>query len=140
MRQPHIWRWWQQDWAVERWVEVLEEQAAGEHSIPCMTALDGEDLAYVELYRVRHDRLAEYYACEEHDWGVHIAIGDATRVGRGIGRRLLRSLADALLRADPRSTGWSPNRTPPTPRRSARSPRPASNPMGSYSCPRKPHY
>jgi lysine N-acyltransferase len=102
MRQPHIWRWWQQDWTVERWVEALEEQAAGEHSIPCMTALDGEDLAYVELYRVRHDRLAEYYACEEHDWGVHIAIGDTTRVGRGIGRRLLRSLADALLRADPR--------------------------------------
>jgi RimJ/RimL family protein N-acetyltransferase len=102
MTQPHIQQWWNQDWSVERWAQAVEEQVAGEHSIPCMTAVDGEDFGYVELYRVRHDRLAEYYASEEHDWGLHIAIGDTTRVGRGIGRRLLRSLADAVLRADPR--------------------------------------
>lgn len=102
MAQPHILKWWQQDWSVERWAQVLDEQAAGEHSIPCMAALDSEDLGYVELYRVRHDRLAEYYAADEHDWGVHLAIGDSTRTGQGIGRRLLRSLADAVLRADPR--------------------------------------
>jgi len=102
MAQPHIRQWWQQDWSVERWAQALTAQASGEHSIPCMAALDSEDLGYVELYRVRYDRLAEYYAYEEHDWGVHVAIGDTTRVGRGIGRGLLRSLADALLRADPR--------------------------------------
>jgi RimJ/RimL family protein N-acetyltransferase len=55
----------------------------------------------VELYRVRHDRLAEYYAWQEHDWGMHLAIGDTGLVGRGIGRRLIRSLAEALLRSDP---------------------------------------
>ena len=140
MRQPHIWWWWQQDWSVERWVEVLEEQAAGEHSIPCMTALDGEDLGYVELYRVRHDRLAEYYACEEHDWGVHIAIGDTTRVGRGSGAGCSGRSPTRCCGPIPAAIGWSPNRTPATPRRSARSPRPASNPKGSSSCPRKPHY
>ncbi|GAA1612096.1 GNAT family N-acetyltransferase [Kribbella sancticallisti] len=102
MTQPHIYQWWEQDWSVERWIQVIEEQAAGEHSIPCMISADGEDFGYVELYRVRHDRLAEYYAFQEHDWGLHIAIGDTARLGRGIGRRLLRSLADALLRADPR--------------------------------------
>lgn len=102
MAQPHIRQWWHQDWSAERWAAVIEEQVTGGHSIPCLTSLDGEELGYVELYRVRHDRLAEYYASEEHDWGVHIAIGDSTRVGRGIGRRLLGSLTDALLRADPR--------------------------------------
>ncbi|TWD83791.1 RimJ/RimL family protein N-acetyltransferase [Kribbella amoyensis] len=102
MAQPHIRKWWQQDWSVERWAQVLDEQAAGEHSTPCMVALDTEDLGYVELYRVRHDRLAEYYASDEHDWGVHVAIGDTVRTGQGLGRRLLRSVADALLRADPR--------------------------------------
>ena len=67
-----------------------------------MAALDAEDFGYVELYRVRHDRLAEYYA------------GRRARLGRARGhrrrhphrpgarRRLLRALADALLRADPR--------------------------------------
>lgn len=103
MVRPHIQKWWCQDWSVERWAQAIEEQLAGEHSIPCLTTVDGEDFAYVELYRVRHDRLAEYYAWQEHDWGVHVAIGDTDRLGRGLGRRLLRALAEALLRADPLS-------------------------------------
>jgi RimJ/RimL family protein N-acetyltransferase len=102
MAQPHVVPWWQQDWPVERWVQELQEQAAGEHSIPCVVAFEDEDLAYVELYRVRHDRLAEYYASQEHDWGLHIAIGDVGQVGQGLGRRLLGALGDAVLRADPR--------------------------------------
>jgi RimJ/RimL family protein N-acetyltransferase len=101
MAQPHIQRWWQQDWSEERWAQELSSQAAGEHSIPCMAAVDSEDFGYVELYRVRHDRLAEYYPSDEHDWGVHVAIGEVTRIGRGLGRRLLRALADALLGTDP---------------------------------------
>jgi RimJ/RimL family protein N-acetyltransferase len=100
MAQPHIQRWWQQDWSVERWAQELSTQSAGEHSIPCVAAVDEEDFGYVEVYRVRHDRLADYYASHDHDWGVHVAIGDVTRVGRGLGRQLLRALADALLRAD----------------------------------------
>jgi lysine N-acyltransferase len=101
MAQPHIQQWWHQDWSVERWAEELEEQSAGEHSLPCVVAVDAEDFGYVELYRVRLDRLAEYYPSGEHDWGVHVAIGDPARAGRGLGRRLLRALADALLVADP---------------------------------------
>lgn len=98
MSQPHILRWWQQDWSVERWAQQLAVQADGEHSTPCVASLDNEDVGYVELYRVRLDRLAEYYASDEHDWGIHVAVA---RAGQGIGRRLLRSVADALLRSDP---------------------------------------
>ena len=101
MSQPHIQRWWHQDWSVERWAQEIERQAEGEYSAPCVAAVDAEDFGYVELYRARHDRLAEYYTSDEHDWGVHLAIGDVTRVGRGLGRQLLRALADALVRADP---------------------------------------
>jgi RimJ/RimL family protein N-acetyltransferase len=101
MAQPHIQQWWQQDWSVERWAQELEQQSAGEHSVPCVVAVDAKEFGYVELYRVRHDRLAEYYSSGEHDWGVHVAIGDPTRIGRGLGRQLLRALADALLVADP---------------------------------------
>ncbi|GAA1607639.1 hypothetical protein GCM10009804_74470 [Kribbella hippodromi] len=101
MAQPHIQHWWKQDWPVERWAQEIERQTAGVHSAPCVASVDAEEFGYVELYRVRHDRLAEHYAYEEHDWGVHVAIGDVTRVGRGLGRQLLRSLADALLHAEP---------------------------------------
>lgn len=101
MAQPHIQRWWHQNWSVEHWAQEIERQVAGEHSVPCVAAVDAEDFGYVELYRVRHDRLAEYYSALDGDWGVHVAIGDVTRVGRGLGRQLLRALADALLVADP---------------------------------------
>lgn len=101
MAQPHIQQWWHQAWSVERWAQELERQSSGEHSVPCVAAVDTEDFGYVELYRVRHDRLAEYYSSGENDWGMHLAIGDINRVGRGLGRGLIRAVADALLRADP---------------------------------------
>ncbi|RZT26342.1 RimJ/RimL family protein N-acetyltransferase [Kribbella sp. VKM Ac-2569] len=101
MSQPHVRRWWHQGWSVERWAQEIEQQAAGEHSTPYVVVADAEEFAYVELYRVRHDRLAEYYAYGEEDWGVHVAIGDVARVGRGLGRQLLRWLADEVLRAEP---------------------------------------
>ncbi|MFG1908321.1 GNAT family N-acetyltransferase [Kribbella sp. NPDC048928] len=104
MAQPHVRRWWHQGWSVERWAQEIEQQAAGEHSRPCVITLDAEEFAYVELYRVRQDRLAEYYAYDDEDWGVHVAIGDSTRVGRGLGRRLLRTVADTVLRSEPACT------------------------------------
>lgn len=101
MSQPHIRRWWHQGWSVERWAQEIEQQAAGEHSTPYVVAADAEELAYVELYRVRHDRLAEYYAYGSEDRGVHVAIGEVARIGRGLGRELLRWLAGEVLRAEP---------------------------------------
>lgn len=104
MAQPHVRRWWNQGWSVERWAQEIAQQAAGEHSRPCLVTLDEEEFAYVELYRVRHDRLAQYYPYDAEDWGVHVAIGDSTRVGRGLGRRLLREVADKVLRSEPACT------------------------------------
>jgi RimJ/RimL family protein N-acetyltransferase len=101
MAEPQIRRWWRQDWSVERWVQQIAEQSAGEHSLPCVVSLHGEDMGYVELYRVRHDRIADYYDHDVHDWGVHVAIASG-RTGQGVGRRLLAAVADALLAADPR--------------------------------------
>ncbi|MFC0625352.1 GNAT family N-acetyltransferase [Kribbella deserti] len=102
MSRPHVQRWWRQDWSVERWAQQIAEQSAGEHSLPCVVSLDSEQLGYVELYRVRHDRIADYYEYDVHDWGVHVAIGEPARTGQGIGRRLLAAVAAAVLRADPR--------------------------------------
>jgi lysine N-acyltransferase len=104
MTQPHVRRWWHQGWSVERWAQEISRQAAGEHSRPCLVTLDAEEFAYVELYRVRHDRLAQYYSYDDEDWGVHVAIGDGTRVGKGLGRQLLREVAVTLLRAEPACT------------------------------------
>jgi RimJ/RimL family protein N-acetyltransferase len=101
MGQDHVRAWWHQPWSVERWAQEIAGQNAGEHSVPCIASYDGEPLGYVELYRVRHDVLAGYYDHDPHDWGVHIAIGEAGRTGSGLGRRLLSAIADALFEAYP---------------------------------------
>ncbi|OQO95081.1 GNAT family N-acetyltransferase [Saccharomonospora piscinae] len=100
MTEPHVARFWRQDWPLPRWRDEIARQRAGTHSLPCLVALDGADLAYVEVYRVARDRLADYVTHDAHDLGVHLAIGQQRRTGRGHGTALLAALADGLLAAD----------------------------------------
>lgn len=104
MQAPHVAAFWNQAWPVERWRAELERQAAGDHSLPCLLQLEGEPVAYLEVYRVVRDRLAGHYAVRPYDLGVHVAIGEPGRTGRGLGRALLRAVAEGLLAADPRCT------------------------------------
>ncbi len=104
MQAPHVAAFWNQAWSVERWRTELERQAAGDHSLPCMLDFEGRPVAYLEVYRVVRDRLAGHYATRPYDLGVHVAIGEPGRTGRGLGRTLLRAVAEGLLAADPRCT------------------------------------
>ncbi|MFB9429707.1 GNAT family N-acetyltransferase [Streptoalloteichus tenebrarius] len=101
MRAPHVAAFWRQAWPRGRWAEELAAQRAGDHSLPCLVALDGEPVAYLEVYRVVRDRLAGHYPHHPHDIGVHVAVGELGRTGRGLGRALLRAVARGLLDADP---------------------------------------
>ncbi|MER7624563.1 GNAT family N-acetyltransferase [Streptomyces sp. NPDC126503] len=101
MQSPHIDAFWHQAWPRERWYEEIAGHLAGDAILPVLVDLDGRPLAYIEVYRVTRDRLAGHYPHLPHDLGLHIAIGDAEKTGRGLGRTLLRVLADGLLAADP---------------------------------------
>jgi L-ornithine N5-oxygenase len=101
MNEPHVARAWNQAWPEERWAAELAEQSAGEHSLPCIVHHDDEPVAYVEIYRVVRDHLAPHYPARPHDLGVHVAIGDPDRIGRGLGSVLLEVVADGLLAVDP---------------------------------------
>lgn len=102
MAAPHVERFWRQAWPAERWAAEVRAQHAGAHSRPWLVALDGEPVAYVEVYRVARDVIAAHHPVSPHDLGVHIAIGDPHRTGRGLGPRVLATVADSLLTADPR--------------------------------------
>ncbi|MEO3870001.1 GNAT family N-acetyltransferase [Nonomuraea sp. B12E4] len=104
MNRPHVAGPWDQAWPYERWAEEIARQAAGAHSRPCLASLDGEPVAYLELYRVLRDRLAPLYPYRPRDIGVHIAIGAHENLGRGLGRELLRAVAVGLLAAEPECT------------------------------------
>ncbi|MGW0750842.1 GNAT family N-acetyltransferase [Streptomyces sp. NPDC002587] len=104
MRSPHVEAFWHQAWPRERWEQELAGHLAGDAVLPVLIGRDGRPFAYVEVYRVTRDRLAAHYPHLPHDLGLHIAIGEAGRTGRGLGRRLLRALAEGLLTADPACT------------------------------------
>ncbi|MFK0252397.1 GNAT family N-acetyltransferase [Streptomyces sp. NPDC090445] len=101
MQSPHIDAFWHQAWPRERWHEEIAGHLAGVAVRPVLVALDGEPVAYIEVYRVLRDRLTEHYAYHPRDLGVHIAVGEEARTGKGLGRTLLRALAEGLLAADP---------------------------------------
>lgn len=101
MQAPHVAEFWHQAWSLERWRDEIAGHLDADATLPVVVDLDGEPFAYLEIYRVARDRLAPLYDHDLHDLGVHIAIGDADRTGRGLGRTLLREVADGLLAADP---------------------------------------
>lgn len=101
MHAPHVAAFWKQDWTRDRWADELRDQLAGDHSLPCLIDHDGTTIAYLEVYRVARDRLADFVDHRPTDLGVHVAIGDLGRTGRGLGTALLRAVADGLLAAAP---------------------------------------
>jgi RimJ/RimL family protein N-acetyltransferase len=102
MARPHVAEFWRQAWSAAEWTRELHRQLAGDHSVPLLVDSGGVPVAYLEVYRVLRDRLAGHYSWHPHDLGVHIAIGEPSRTGRGLGRALLRAVAGALLVADPK--------------------------------------
>jgi lysine N-acyltransferase len=102
MNRPHVAAFWRQAWPPQAWAAELDRQRAGDHSAPLLVSSGDAPLAYLEVYRVARDRLAGHYPHHRHDLGVHVAIGEPSRTGRGLGRLLLRAVAEGLLAADPR--------------------------------------
>lgn len=101
MSEPHVEPFWRQAWPLDEWSMEIAHQLDGEHSRPWIVNHGGEPLAYVEVYRVARDVIAMHWDVGPHDLGIHIAIGDRARTGHGLGRRALRLVGEALLRADP---------------------------------------
>lgn len=102
MNTEHVAVNWKQDWPYEQWRAELATQLSGMHSVPCLVGRHGQEFAYVELYRVARDKLAPCYPYEDHDVGVHIALGEPASTGRGVGSSLLNAVAEGVLAADPR--------------------------------------
>ncbi len=108
MHAPHVESWWHEAWPREQWAAVVHAFRAGEHalhSLPvfaCAAAAPGPGpVAYLQVYRVARDRLRTFYGYDEHDLGVHIAIGRDTDIDRRHGRAILRAACEGLLAADP---------------------------------------
>ncbi|WP_435880164.1 GNAT family N-acetyltransferase [Streptomyces nondiastaticus] len=80
----------------------LRVQTGGDgRSIPCLGVLDGVPMSYWEVYRADLDPIARHYPARPHDTGIHLLIGKVADRGRGLGTRLLRTVADLVLEHRP---------------------------------------
>jgi acetyl CoA:N6-hydroxylysine acetyl transferase len=102
MNDPDVARYWELDGPLERTDEHVREQIELAHVQPLLARLSGRAIGYWELYQAADDRLAGYYPAEPDDLGVHLLIGEEDCRGIGLGRVLLRALADAAQREKPR--------------------------------------
>lgn len=101
MQAPHVARHWHQEWTAGQWADEISAQLAGSYSRPWLIHRGDDPLAYIEVYRTARDVLAAHYPAGEADVGVHIAIGDESHTGRGLGTAVLRLVAEGLFAADP---------------------------------------
>lgn len=97
MNEPHVAKYWNQAWSRDRWSEHLAAQLAGLDSRPFLVEYTGRPMAYVELYRAASHPVAAHYNVDQHDIGLHIAIGELDLTGRGFGRLICKSLIEAIL-------------------------------------------
>jgi RimJ/RimL family protein N-acetyltransferase len=101
MSEPHVEKFWEQNWPAERWDRHLRAQLSGAYSRPLLVLFEGVPFAYVEIYRAARDVLGQVYPADAHDLGVHLAIGELSFTGKGLGRKMMRALVEALFVADP---------------------------------------
>ncbi|MET7402176.1 GNAT family N-acetyltransferase [Dactylosporangium sp. NPDC005572] len=102
MNEPHVARFWEQAWPPARWAGTIAAQLAGDCTRPYLVSYAGSPLAYVEIYRVPRDVVGLQYEADPYDLGIHLAIGDREHTGQGLGRAMVRALAEGLFVADPR--------------------------------------
>jgi RimJ/RimL family protein N-acetyltransferase len=105
MNDPAVDAFWELAGPAETTAAHLRAQLEGDgRSIPCMGLLDGTPMSYWEIYRADLDPVSRHYPARPHDTGIHLLIGDCTDRGRGLGTRLLRTVADLVLANRPRCT------------------------------------
>ncbi|WP_307872706.1 GNAT family N-acetyltransferase [Paractinoplanes ovalisporus] len=101
MNEPHVDLFWEQAWPPEQWSAAISGQLAGDYSRPCLISYEKRPFAYVEIYRTPRDVVGLQYDADPYDLGIHLAIGDRERTGRGLGRAMVRAVAEGLRAADP---------------------------------------
>ena len=102
MHRPALAESWEYAWPARRWHRYLSAQLDGSYSRPFLASQDGQDHAYIELYRAAKDSIATRYDADPYDLGIHAAIADDEFVNRGIAGFVLPYFVGSVLGQDPR--------------------------------------
>ncbi|MGW4895437.1 GNAT family N-acetyltransferase [Kitasatospora sp. NPDC004240] len=107
LEEPHVARWWHHETSAEAVRRDFGPAARGEEpSEDLLALLDGRPVGLVQRCRLADypEYLAEIAAVVEVPDGavtVDYLIGEASRTGRGLGTRMIRSIVEATWREHP---------------------------------------
>ncbi len=57
-------------------------------------SIDGEEVAYAEVYNAKEDRISSYCSIKENDYGWHLLIGPEECIGKGFSELLVEALSE----------------------------------------------
>lgn len=104
MSRPHLAETWEQPWSAAQYRIDSQARLAGTYSRPCILSYDGNEVAYVELYRAAKDECGAIYNSDPWDMGFHIATADTTLLGKGIVSEWMAVLAERIWALEPLCT------------------------------------
>ncbi|MFA4929867.1 MAG: GNAT family N-acetyltransferase [Patulibacter sp.] len=103
LRADHVQRWWGIEGPVEATASYIDLIRAMDHQRGWIVSDAAGPFAYVETYVVSGDPLADHYAVEPGDRGLHLMVGEVDRMGTPASRALAVSILTGLI-AEPGAT------------------------------------
>lgn len=103
LRQPHVARWYLADSTLEQEVEELRQSLTGEQPTHVLVVLERDrPIGWCQWYWCRDypDHAAGIRAAPD-DIGVDYAIGDAERIGQGVGTAVIAALVAHIRLENP---------------------------------------
>jgi GNAT superfamily N-acetyltransferase len=120
MSEPHIAKWYLSGSTVEHEIADLEKCVTGEEPTHALIVVeDCRDIGWCQWYRCTdYPEHAKAVGAEPDDIGLDYALGDPTRIGRGVGTALIGVLVanirnrhpGAGVIADPEAANWASRR------------------------------
>ena len=101
--EPHVAKWYLSGSTVEDEIADLERCVAGVVPTHALMVLDdGRDIGWCQWYRcIDYPEHANAVGAEPNDIGLDYALGDPTRIGRGVGTALIEALVAHIRKRHP---------------------------------------
>ncbi|GGF32065.1 rhizobactin siderophore biosynthesis protein RhbD [Halobacillus andaensis] len=94
MHQPYVIPFWQLNLSKENLKSHMSEARIDPHQSLYIGSINGDPMSYWEAYWVQGDVVEKYYEADPFDQGIHLLIGEADYLGRGLALPLLRAMVD----------------------------------------------
>ncbi|MBV9544339.1 MAG: GNAT family N-acetyltransferase [Chloroflexi bacterium] len=103
LTEPHVARWYLSGSTIEEEIDDLEKCVTEEEPTHALMVVEhGRDIGWCQWYRCAdYPEHARAVGAEANDIGLDYAVGDPTRIGRGVGTALIGCLVAHIRKCHP---------------------------------------